>query len=410
MKSSFTKGGLSEVWGATLLPYQKKTVENWGLSWAEFQNAYRYILTKIPYASHSRNLHSNFEEFGSPKKMEINPAFHLATGISTNSQEIEFGASKLAIQIADTDTPGCYYCNQCLSGCNSGFIWSARHNQRKPKASNSKIVSGVRVIKIYERQLELYAQAVTSENKLLELGPYSKIFLGCGPVETFRILSVSDYLSRETRLFDSSTFYVPLFSRKSTASSNQIGIALSQIFCHLQGSKDKKEYHFQIYAQSDDLIKRLLSTLPIARYIPVSVIRKVTERLMICIGYRESNSDTQIAIARTGDGNIVCEDAYAISRSKLKSEIRKRLVENGLNFWNAGFFFPGIGIKVGAAGEGVHYGANLKIDSEITSSGKVVGSSGIYVVDSSTLQSISAGPITMTIMANAFRITKSAFK
>lgn len=410
MKSSFTKGGLSEVWGATLLPYQKKTIENWGLLWADFESAYGYILKKIPYASYSRNLQSYFEEFGIPKKMEINPAFHLASGNPMTSQEIEFGSSRLAIKMADADTPGCYYCNQCLSGCSSGYIWSARHNRSKPRTDNSKLVSGVRIIKIYERNLELYAQVVTSANKLLELGPYSKIFLACGPVETFRILSESDFLPKESSILDSPTFYFPLLSRKSTATVNEKGIALSQIYCHLQGSKDKKEYHFQIYAKSDDLMKRILNTLPFARYFPAFMLRKVTERLMICIGYRESNSDTQITMVRTDDGNIVCKNAYTVSRSKLKSEARKRLLENARKFWNAGFFFPGIGIKVGAAGEGVHYGANLKINSEITNSGKVIGTSGIYVVDSSTLQSIAAGPITMTIMANAFRITKDAFK
>lgn len=409
IRSSFTKGGLSEVWGATLLPYQQDTIEKWGLRWQDFENAYNFILKRLPYASFSNNPKSGFGEYGRPKRMHIHPLFHNATKIKTNINQIEFGASRLAIQVKDSEGRGCYYCNQCLNGCPDGYIWSASHSQDELSPGDVNTRPGIRVIEIYEKNEDIYVKGISEEGRLEEIGPFGKVFLGCGPIETFRILSQSGYIPNTTLLYDSPTFYFPLISRKFSFSSQGFGIALSQLYCHLQGNPDKSEFHFQVYAQSDALIERIINMFPPAKLIPRSIWRILTKRVLVCIGYRESGADTQIRVTRAEDGGILCEDGYKVSKFQLKKEIRKRLFLSIRDIWKAGFLFTGLGIKVGAPGEGVHYGANLQHDSSITHDGKIIKSNGIYVVDSSALQSISAGPITLTIMANAYRIAKGAF-
>lgn len=410
MKSSFTAGGLSEVWGATLLPYQKETISAWGLQWPDFIAAYKKILRKIPYSTYQINPKSVFEDFGNPKKLEINAMFNSALNIETDRKKIEFGASRLAVRVSDNESPGCYFCNRCLEGCSSGHIWSAAQESPEKSLSEVKIKSGIRVIKIEERSREIFIHAVTSSNELIEIGPYSKVFLACGPIETFRILSTSELLSRETNLQDSPTFFFPLLFLGKRIEYTERGVALSQAYCHIQGAQDKSEYHFQFYAHSEMLLERMLTSIPLARFFPKELFERLTRRIVICIGYRQSGKDTEITLTRDPDDNLKCKDSYQISRFKLKSDLRKRLFLHSLYLWRAQFLFPGLGIKVGAAGEGVHYGANLKQDIDLTKQGRLIGSKAVYVVDSSSLQSIAAGPITLTIMANSYRITKEALK
>ena len=410
MKNSFTAGGLSEVWGATLLPYQEKTIQKWNLPWSDFVEAYRVVLSKVPYATFSRNPSSIFEEFGNPTKLKINSFFISAITTPTDNKLIEFGASRLAIQLQKENLPGCYYCNKCLEGCVSNHIWSAAHVLRYPTLQKSKTINGVRVIDIFVKSDQYFLRATNSAGEKVELGPYKKVFLACGPVETFRILSESKFLANQTQVLDSNTFFFPLILRKKVTMKSDESIALSQVYCHMNGGEGEVEYHFQVYSQSDVLIKRMARVLPLGGYIPEVVLRKITKRVLICIGYRESCNETQITLTRRENGDVECEDSYKISKSKLRREIQRRIARRSKELWKAGFIFLGLGIKVGSAGEGIHYGANLRHDFEITNKGEVKAAAGIFVVDASSLQSISAGPITLTIMANSFQIVRNAFK
>jgi hypothetical protein len=410
MKSSFSAGGLSEVWGATLLPYQKKTIDAWGLPWADFTEAYQKVLSKIPYSTFEVNPSSIFQNFGNAGSLEISGMFKSAINLETDREVIEFGASRLGLQVSEKESSGCYYCNKCLGGCISGHIWSAAHLPRYKSINDSRSQSEVRVIKLEEKYGGIILHAITSTNDLIEIGPYSKVFLACGPIETFRILSSSDFLPKKTVLQDSPTFFFPLIyiGKKNKFSDN--GIALSQAYCHIQGKKDKREYHFQFYGQSDILLERIISSVPFAKYFPIEFLRILMRRVVICIGYRESGEDTEITLIRDLDENLLCKDSYQISKLKLKRDLRKRLFLHFSQLWSAKFLFFGIGIKVGPAGEGIHYGANLTQDIEVTREGKLIATESVYVVDSSTLPSISAGPITLTIMANAYRIAKGALR
>jgi len=410
IKNSFTAGGLSEVWGATLLPYQEKTIQKWKLPWSDFVEAYRVVLSKVPYATFSRNPDSNFEEFGNPTKLKINSCFISSITTPTDNKLIEFGASRLAIQLQKENSPGCYYCNKCLEGCVSSHIWSAAHVLRPPTLQKSKAISGIRVVDIFIKTDQYFLRGTNSAGEKVELGPYMKIFLACGPVETFRILSESKFLPNQTQVLDSNTFFFPLILRKKVVIKNDESIALSQVYCHMNGGKGKAEYHFQVYSQSDVLIKRVARVLPLGKYIPEVVLRKITQQVLICIGYRESCNETQITLTRRENGDVYCEDSYKVSKSKLKRDIQRRIAMRSRELWKAGFIFLGLGIKIGSAGEGIHYGANLRHDLEITNRGEVKAAAGVFVVDASSLQSISAGPITLTIMANSFQIVRNACK
>ena len=122
--SSFAIGGLSLVWGATMLPYCQEDTENWPLLSSRLNKYFKEITQLIPVTGTSDRLSSTYGEFFSRRSVFQSPRMvrFLETLESKVRGEIIFGSSRLAVETGLNQKSGCHYCNRCLIGCNDGFI------------------------------------------------------------------------------------------------------------------------------------------------------------------------------------------------------------------------------------------------------------------------------------------------
>ena len=205
---SFSKEGLSLVWGATMLPYTQSDIEEWPISTYVLEPGYSFISERMPIAGRVDRLAEVFTPFISQPVLQptnrILKLLEIADGISESN--VTVGSSRLAVFNSTRKERGCLYCDLCLQGCPYQKIWAAP----SVDSLNVKYLKNLRVIKIQELDGKVLLDAVNQGGEALKFEGFDKVFLAAGNVESFRILAASGYVAKSVTLQDSATFYFPL--------------------------------------------------------------------------------------------------------------------------------------------------------------------------------------------------------
>jgi hypothetical protein len=402
---SFASGGLSLVWGATMLPYCKEDTLNWPIDLSSLENEFYELSKVIPITGVSDGLSTTYGNFYSrrgimPSNRIVNILEHFA---HIDVPEIQVGLARLAVETGTDAIEGCVYCNKCLNGCPLNLIWSTKDFNFKTK--NLKL----RVLKLKEssRGVEVEAVDIDGENQVLD--GFEKVFLATGSIESFRILANSKIVSQEGTLKDSATFFLPLIALPKLGKLLHNSFGLSQVFIRLNKNDTKVASQFQLYEYSEELILRAKKALPLGAIIPSSILRFFLKRMMVAIGYLDGadspgiqmrlldNGSVLNSLALDGKGWEERNQTIKLSIKRLSKHIRK-----------SGLLPVPFLTQIALPGEGVHFGSWLPMGEKSDLLGRPIGSNHIHVVDSSVLPTIAPGPITFTVMANAMRIAKAA--
>jgi hypothetical protein len=402
--TSFARAGLSLVWGATMLPYSKIDIQDWCVPKSDLEKGYEWVTARVPIAGRIDSLAKDFRPYLSyPPLLPSSRILKLLERSRDCSDDtFTIGSSRLAVYSVKKEREGCIYCSKCLAGCPIDVIWKAP----EVNAVKQNYFTDLRVISIHKFAEKYQLKTIGKDGKEIIYGGYDRVFLGAGPVESFRILAASGIVEPQTTLLDSQTFFVPILLSSKYRSLEVETYTLSQVFCHLkEGFRTKSQ--LQIYDYSDDLIPKVKTIVPLINFLPTLFIKKLLQRLFIGIGYLNDKDSTKIHMEIDENGNVFLEplDVEKPAKKNVKFIVRafrRKLSPFGL--------FPLYSLtKVALPGQGVHYGGWLPMGGGSDSLGQPSGFTGIHVIDSSILPSIPAGPITFTIMANAVRIVEEIY-
>jgi hypothetical protein len=401
--SSFARGGLSLVWGATMLPYCSADTSKWPIEISNFNSRYTEIAKYVPITGNSDGLSRVYGDFIS--RRGILPSTRVVKFLEgcnrTPTKTIHVGLSRLAVETGKDEIKGCVYCNKCIGGCPTNQIW----NTQAP-------ISGVSYIKMRVTRLAEDDSGVTVEGyridgtKSLE-NSFEKIFMACGPIETFTILAASGLVVDQALLKDSATFFLPMVAlpRLGNAKNNSFGLA--QIFLRLDKTPSNPASQFQIYEYSDDLISRAQKAVPFGRLIPDSLLKVILKRMVVAIGYLDGEDSPSIMMRLLKNGSVHLEVNNDGNGVDSRSQSIKLAIRKFGGFARKNGLMPmGFLTQVAQPGEGVHFGSWLPMGEKSDLLGRPKGSQNIHVIDSSVLPSIAPGPITFTVMANAMRIVE----
>jgi ferredoxin len=398
--TSNAQGGLSLVWGATMLPYCEADIKSWPIDFIQLKSGYEYVSQKIPLSSRKDALSEKYVNFSSQEPLLASPRIDKIINklSSTSSPDVLIGYSRLAVKVTTLKSQGCFYCGQCLTGCPSDFIWHA------PRIGLSELVGYVenRVISIKETSDGVSITSVDLDGKVEESGPFDRLFLGAGPIESFRILATSNLVSKTAVMKDSATFFIPILLSKSFDLPPEKAFTLSQAFMRIEAGI-LPAAQIQLYEYSEDLIGRARKTLPFGQFIPSFVLRSVLQRMVVGIGYLDSEASTTMKISLEDNQDVrISADNLSIARHRKRAKpYIQRFSKVSKQFGITPLF---ILTKFSRPGEGVHYGSWLPMGIGADLLGRPMGVERIHVIDSSVLPSIPAGAITFSIMANAVRI------
>lgn len=406
LRASRAVGGLSNLWGAAVLPYAAKDMVGWPVTAEELAPHYRAVADFLPVA-------------GIPDALEkMLPALHMAgrTGIEPAPQAAEL-LRRLAARRDDLAAMGvhggqarqavdtsCLRCGMCLHGCPYGLIWSARDTladlRRHPGFSYRP---GAIVRRISE-----------AGGVVLHLDDGTEIagiraYLGAGVLETARILLASDPALASLTLKDSQHAFLPMLHRWSNRTRPDRGRfhTLPQAFVEIDSAEVSPFIvHAQLYSWNEhfprDLIQNYASKIPFSAPFFTALAR----RLIVAQLFLHSDHSHRIALSLAPDGRLA---ARLEVNPALDPTTKAAARHMGKAMSKLGLLPLTFAARPGAPGSSFHVGASVPMAAvpqrgQSDTLGRPAGWQHLHLIDASSLPAIPATTITFSVMANAHRI------
>jgi choline dehydrogenase-like flavoprotein len=427
-KPSFARGGLSNVWGASMLPYRTEDMSEWPVTEEDLAPHYRAALKLMPFsARHDRleeqfSLHqerpgmlaSSSQAAGLLRDLELNSATLKAHGVT-------FGVSRLALKSDQSDgTAGCVYCGKCLYGCPYELIYNSSHTLERLQANaDFKYRPRVVVEQVSEIASEVEVNGTTlGEDQAFRMRA-ERVFMACGVLSTARVMLTSlDAFEHPIYAVDNCYFLLPLLRyRSQSAATDEQLHTLAQVFIEvLDPAIGPQTAHLQVYTYNEllgDEVARILG--PLDRLLPASLRRGMLGRLLLVQGYLHSDLSARIRITlRRSESDHrarleLAPEKNSLTRPALSALMRRLWSERGSI--RAVSVSPAL--RVGEPGRGFHTGGTFPMRHspgafETDVLGRPYGFSRVHVVDASVFPSLPATTITLSVMANAHRIGAAA--
>jgi choline dehydrogenase-like flavoprotein len=422
---SLARGGFSNVWGSSVLPYRAEDITDWPITLDELAPHYRGVLDWMDlsaatddlaklfplYTDHPDPLRPSSQATALLQDMGRNRAALHQTGV-------HFGASRVAVRAsARNGKPGCTYCGLCMYGCPHELIFnSSAELPRLIGDPNFTYRSGVVVTRVEESggQVRL-SLARVPDGMPIESEPAERVYLACGAVSTSRLLLQSlDAFDQPITLRDSCYYLVPLVRfRGAPQAATEPLHTLAQAFIEITDpAVSPRTVHLQIYTYNDMYEGAIRKMLGPAYGLAKGVINRGLGRLLVAQGYLHSDYSRSMTLTLqrhagpTGTRLVIAgEKAGDVTRQML-ARVMNKLASN----WRRIGAVPAIPmLHLPPPGRGFHSGGSFpmredpgKFESDVL--GRASGFKRVHVVDSTVLPTIPATTITFTVMANARRI------
>ena len=421
-RPSYALGGLSNVWGAGVLPYAERDLGGWPISERELTDAYRAVFDFIPYAAEDDELSLRYPLVGVPDGPLIRSqageqllARLRRHGRALGDAGFHFGASRLAVRVGHpAPASGCVYCAHCLDGCPYGHIYNAAETiENLRRAGLIDYRPDLHVDRVIEGDEEVLVQATP-----LRGGPGTSLrtpraFVAAGAVSTTVILQRSGLLPQRSEILDSQTLYLPFaWIGRTGRTGREPGHTLAQSFLVLDDpAVADHPVHISLYTYNDGLSERARAAHPRIGALLGPTLDAITRRLVVGICFFHSEDSHRVASSwlQTSESvrlDAVLNPAVPATLGRFQRALCRSLGRIGLT--------PLVPLaETAPPGGGYHYGGSVPMrarpaSGESDTLGRPIPARRVHVVDASCFPSVPGGTITLPAMANAYRIATAA--
>ncbi|HQU69305.1 MAG TPA: FAD-binding protein [Albidovulum sp.] len=406
LRASRAAGGLSNLWGAAVLPYGEKDMAGWPVTTEDLAPHYHAVAEFLSVAGIPDTLEPLFPSLPMAGRGAIEPAPQAKELLrrldgkraALAAMGVHGGQARQAVDAS------CRRCGLCLHGCPYRLIWSAADTLADLLwHPGFTYRSGAVVKRITE------AEGVTLH---LEDGTEitgTRAYLGAGVLETARILLASDPSLVELTLKDSQHAFLPMLHRWANATRPDRGPfhTLPQAFVEIDAPEVSPFLvHAQIYTWNEYFPRDLVQNY--ARKLPLSApfFTALARRLIVAQMFLHSDHSHRIALKLAPDGRLLPRlETNPTVEGTLKQAVRHM----GKAMSRLGLLPLTFAARPGAPGSSFHAGASVpmaeaagKGQSDIL--GRPAGWQRLHLIDASCLPAIPATTITFSVMANAHRI------
>lgn len=421
---SLAKGGLSNVWGCSILPYVEKDLDEWPLDYYEMVESYKNVMDIVGSScvtddlSEVMPLHRESGNIFFPLSKQAGSLFSdmKRNKSKLNDSGIYFGRSRLASNYDEVNNNICSECGLCLYGCCFDYLFNTRSLlDELLSKKNFTYVNNILVDSVKEINDKIYVYGRNIKDKDDVVYDADKVYLGAGVVSSTRILLKSlEAYDRPVVMKHSDHFQLPLFrfSRSRKVDESELH-TLSQISLVIDDkSIDQNLVHLQVYGYNDFYKQVLDNKLSGALSVLKPLTSSILDRLMIIKGYIHSSKSSHMLVRLNKGENAALQITGIKNKkaSKVSRAVAKVLFKN---FKSLGFFALPFMAKVGIPGEANHSGGTFPMKKnpsnfESDTLGRPYGFKRLHVVDSTVFPSIPATTITLSVMANAYRIASNS--
>ena len=402
-KPSYARGGLSNVWGASMMPFRTEDMTEWPFTANELEPHYREVLNLVPYSARQDMLAELFplhSEHARPLKTS-SQADALLQDLASAHTTLRFGSSRLAVDAS------CVYCALCIYGCPYGYIYNSGDTLEQLRARGGFTYRpGILVQRVSESPSHVEVSGVTVDGGTPFSMAVERAFLACGVFSTARIVLASLEAFDETvHAADNCYFLLPLLRYRNQERVRREALhTLAQVFLEvLDPSVGPHTVHLQVYTYNE-LFKRQLRNMlgPLAAVAGSGLLG----RLLLIQGYLHSDLSPglNLSLARGGTLSLGVEPN---TRTRPALSALRKLLWQERGAMRAVPVSPAM--RVGKPGRSFHTGGTFPMRSrprrlETDTAGRPHGFSRLHLVDASVFPSLPATTITLSVMANAHRI------
>ncbi len=417
LRPSLALGGLSNVWGAAMLPYRDDDIAEWPIKNSDLAQHYRAITEITGLAAQRDDLEEIFPlhcknpgELKSSRQANLllrNLKKHRA---ALRGRGWHFGRARVAVRAADNAKgSGCIHCGFCLYGCPYGCIYNSAETVRELRAEkNFSYQRDVIVTKLRENSEKIFIEGFHRETRAPLAFEANRVYLAAGVIPTAQILLRSqNAYDQPLTLRDSQYFLFPLLlARRTRDVQNEQLYTLSQLFIELNNPKiSRRSVHLQIYTYSDIIGHAVRKSLG-----PLKMFTgQFEERIVVVQGYLHSDESPAIAMTLKRDGEKDFLQLDAQPNPEARRTVKKILRELLSQTRRLGGIVVPPMLQLAEPGRGFHGGGSIPMRAqpkkfESDTLGRPHGWSRVHAVDASVLPSVPATTITFSVMANAHRI------
>lgn len=421
LRPSFAIGGLSNGWGASVLPYRAEDIGDWPIDVDDLAPHYEAIRAIVPIAARADDL------------AELFPALSIAedTGLALSHQAarllerlegrrerlraagIHFGRSRVAVSSAD-----CRRCRMCLHGCPYGLIFNATAAlDRLIGDERFRYRRGCHVTRFEEAggSVRVFVRSLSDGGETELSG--DRLFVACGVLPTARlVLGSLEHFDAPVPLKDSQHFFLPMLHawRPRPDPATEPLHTLTQLFLEIVDPEiDRRTVHVQLYTHNDFYAQDMHARFGPAAGLLSPLIAQLSRRLIVAQGFLHSDvsPEMQVSLVRSAEGTGLRlgwtprPETLATAR-----RVRRRLFRA---LRSAGLLALLPLCRLGAVGSSFHCGGSFPMQARPTGLacdvlGRPAGLGRVHLVDASVFPSIPATTITLSVMANAHRIASEA--
>ena len=215
MRPSFATGGLSNGWGASILPYRQEDIMDWPASTRELDRYYEALRDFMPMAGKADDIEDLFPMLSIPENTSLDlssQAEILLARLETkkkrlNQSGIYFGQARQAASRHE-----CRNCRMCLYGCPYGVIFNATQTLEKLLENTAfSYQKGYYVTRFEEQNniVRLWADDIANKQEVQFSA--NRVFVACGVLPTSQLVMNSlGYFDKPIYMKHSQHFFVPL--------------------------------------------------------------------------------------------------------------------------------------------------------------------------------------------------------
>jgi hypothetical protein len=408
-------GGLSNVWGCALLRARASELSGWPAevthdvlpAYADIEELVRATLGPELFAPTPNGTHLKISP-GARTVMRRHRRSAAAMEASNLYNPIDLYPTPLAI------SPACKACNACMYGCVYGYTYNSRQTIEGVFAHNPRFryIGGTSVQEFRETESGIEIQALNQRTNRIEIFHAKQLFLAAGLMGTLRILwSSNPEIARTLEVPDAATCIIPGFLPSPSAGFDPYHHGQSHLSVDFQLPPfEQKPAHFQLYFNNPAVLDGLQSRLPFLKIAPLRALVAFANRYLVFgQGYLHSDFCHTLALEYGRDGRITVSvkqnpDAARYIEVALTNFVRdmRRL---GLVFLQR---FAEVTPFGGSKTAGALPHANLATPTTSDPLGRPFGAKNVFVVDATVLGAVPGRNLTLTTMANAYRIGQRA--
>jgi choline dehydrogenase-like flavoprotein len=423
LRPSLAKGGLSNVWGAAMLPFLDGDLDEWPFQLSTLAPHYAAVLELTGLSACHDELEALFP-LNTNKFAELRPSRQSQQLLERMERHrealaragIRFGRSRLAVRgNLPSVQGGCAYCRLCMYGCPYGYIYTSADTVTQMLGNpNFSYQAGVLIDQVRESPegAEVLGYDRATRRPLAWQG--NRAFLAAGAIATTRILlrSLAAY-GQTVWLKDSQYFLVPLvLLRRVKGATREWLHALSQVFLEVSEPRGRDTTaHVQIYSNNDLISQAVAGAFgPLQRPLGF-LVRNFQERLLVAQGFIHSRHSSRIAVCLKKDQGTGQErlELRAELNPGARGRVRRLVFRLCKQARRIGAVPLPLMLRIAEPGRSFHSGGSFPMSTEPRGFqtdllGRLPGWKRVHAVDATVFPSIPATTITFSAMANAYRI------